>query len=81
MKNALQSPLFLEDIRHAKKALIVFIGGVDFLNMLEMNEAANFLDELRQADCDDITLWQVDVDEPFDKDSVAAFVLATNFKK
>lgn len=74
-------PLFLEDIRHAKKALIVFIGGVDFLNMLEMNEAATFLNELRQADWNDITLMPVDVYEPFDKDGVAACVLATNFEK
>ena len=78
VKNALQSPLFIEDIRHAKKALLVFFGGVEFLNMLEMNEAFTFLDELRQADWG-YTLWQVDVDEPFDKDGVAAFVLATNF--
>ena len=80
VKKALKSPLFIEDIRHAKKVLLVFVGKIDFLNMLEMNEAANFLDELRQADWD-ITLWQVDLDEPFDKDGMAAFVLATNFKK
>ena len=79
VKNALKSPLFIEDIRYAKKALLVFVGGVDFLSMLDMNEASTFLDELRQADGDDITLWQVDVDEPFDKDGVAAFILATKF--
>ena len=80
VKKALKSPLFIEDIRHAKKALLVFVGKTEFLNMLEMNEAATFLDELRQADWD-ITLWQVDLDETFDKDGVAAFVLATNFEK
>ncbi len=80
VKKALKSPLFIEDIGKAKKVLLVFFGRIEFLNMLQMNEAASFLDELRQADWD-ITLWQVDVDETFDKDGVAAFILATNFEK
>lgn len=81
VKKALQSPLFIDDIRHAKKVLLVFIDGIEYLNMLEMNEAATFLNELRQADWNDITLMPVDVYEPFDKDGVAACVLATNFEK
>ena len=81
VKKALKSPLFIEDIAKAKKCLLVFVGSIDFLNMLQMNEAATFLDKLRKANGDDITLWQVDVDEPFDKDGVAACVLATDFIK
>ena len=77
VKKALKSPLFIEDIRHAKKALLVFVGKSEFLNMLLMNEAATFLDELRQADWD-YTLWQVDIDETAGQ-GVTAFVLATNF--
>ena len=81
VKKALKSPLFIEDIAKAKKCLLVFVGSIDFLNMLQMNEAATFLNKLRKANGDDITFWQVDLDEPFDKDGVAAFVLATDFKK
>ena len=82
VKNALNSSLFIEDIGKAKKALLVFVGKTEFLNMLEMNEAANFLDKLYQPeDSWDYTLWQVDADAPFDKDGVAAFVLATKFEK
>ena len=84
VKNALKSPLFIEDIGKAKKTLLVFFGNYEFLNMLQMNEAANFLYELKQQ-ADELLdfdfLWQVDTDEPFDKDGVAAFVLATNFKE
>ena len=49
--------------------------------MLQMNEAATFLNKLRKANGDDITLWQVDLDEPFDKDGMAACVFATDFKE
>ena len=80
VKNALKSSLFIEDIRKAKKALLVFFGNYEFLLMLEMNEAANFLyDELRQSE-DNYVLWQVDPDESA-ADGVAAFVLATDFIK
>ena len=78
VKNALKSPLFLEDIRHAKKALLVFIGGVDFLNMLEANEASTFLDELMYPADDWRCLLQVDVDETA-TDGVTAFIFATKF--
>ena len=81
VKKALKSPLFIEEIGKAKKVLLVFFGRTEFLSMLQMNEAASFLNELRQADGDDITLWQVDLDEPFDKDGVAAFILATDFEE
>lgn len=79
-KKALQSPLFIEDIGKAKKALLVFFGNYEFLSMLEMNEADSFLGgELRQSeDLWNGTLWQVDADETA-KDGVAAFVLATDF--
>ncbi len=78
VKKALKSPLFIEDIGKAKKALLVFIGGVDFLNMLEANEASTFLDELMYPADDWRCLLQVDVDETA-ADGVTAFIFATNF--
>jgi len=80
VKNALKSPLFIEDIGKAKKALLVFFGNYEFLSMLEMNEAASFLDKLYQPeDSWTYTVWQVNPDETA-ADGVAAFVLATDFK-
>ena len=80
VKNALKSPLFIEEIGKAKKAVLFFIGNYEFLSMLEMNEAATFLyDKLRQSE-DIYVLWQVDADESA-ADGVAAFVLATGFEK
>ncbi len=80
VKNALQSPLFLEDVRHAKKALLVFVGGVNFLNMLEANEASTFLEKLMYPEDDWRCLLQVDVDETA-ADGVTAFIFATDLKK
>ncbi|MBQ6296295.1 MAG: hypothetical protein IJK81_01120 [Selenomonadaceae bacterium] len=80
VKKALKSPLFIEDIRHAKKTLLVFFGKIEFLNMLQMNEAATFLDELMYPADDWRCLLQVDVDETA-ADGVTAFIFATNFEK
>lgn len=84
VKNALKSPLLIEDIGKAKKALLVFFGNYEFLSMIEMNEAHTFLvDKLRQSEKENIwdgTLWQVDAAESF-ADGVTAFILATDFKK
>lgn len=67
VKNALQSPLFLEDIRHAKKVLLVFVVAVrrEFVDMMKINEAGNFLLELFNPDPDDVgaILWQTLIDE------------------
>ena len=78
VKNALQSPLFIEDIGKAKKGLLVFSGGGDFLSMLEANEASTFLDELMYPADGWRLLLQVDVDETA-TDGVTAFIFATNF--
>ena len=51
VKNALKSPLFIEDIGKAKKCLLVFVGNTDSLSMLEANEADTFLNhELSQSE-------------------------------
>ena len=78
VKNALQSPLFIEDIGKAKKGLLVFSGGGDFLSMLEANEASTFLEELMYPEDGWRLLLQVDVDETA-TDGVTAFIFATNF--
>ena len=79
VKNALKSPLFIGEIRHAKKVLLVFVGNLESISMLDANEAANFLYELCQHEYDSgYFLWQVDVDETA-SDDIAAFVLATDF--
>ena len=81
VKKALQSPLFIEDIRQAKKCLLVFVGNLESFSMLEANEASTFLDELRQPeDIWDVTLLQVVHDDAANY-SAMAFVLATNFEK
>lgn len=73
VKNALQSPLFIEDIRHAGKVLLVFVGRREFLNMLEINEAAEFLLELFNPDLEDVgaVLWQRLIDETYADDVCA----------
>ena len=79
VKNALKSPLFIGEIRHAKKVLLVFVGKTESLSMLEANEAAGFLYKLPQHEDDsELVLWQVDTDETAD-DGIAAFVLAADF--
>ena len=80
VKNALKSPLFIEDIRHAKKILLVFVERYEFIHAPEICEAANFLRELSNADPEEVfaILLQADVYETAD-DGVAAFVLATKF--
>ena len=84
VKKALQSPLFLEDIRKAKTLWFVFFGKVDFISMLEIHEAVDFVAEIWRPECaswildDDEILFQVDPDESF-ADGVTAFILATNF--
>lgn len=81
VKNALKSPLFIEDIRQAKKCLLVFVGNLESFSMLEANEAANFLYELRQPkDIWDVTLLQVVHDDAANYSSMT-FVLATDFEK
>ena len=82
VKNALKSPLFIEDIGKAKKVLLAFVGNVEFLIMLEANEAATFLDnELPQSEnIFDGVLFQV-VRDDNSPDGVTAFVLATNFEE
>jgi len=84
VKNALQSPLFIEEIGKAKKVLLVFVVKKrrEFVNMLQINEAANFLLKLFNPDPENVfaILWQTLIDETFG-DSVTAFVLATNFEK
>lgn len=44
VKNALQSPLFIEDIRHAGKVLLVFVMKIrrEFVDMIKINEVAFF---------------------------------------
>lgn len=80
VKNALKSPLFIEDIRHAKKILLVFVARYEFIHAPEICEVAIFLRELSNADPEDAfaILRQADVYETAD-DGVAAFVLATKF--
>jgi len=80
VKNALKSPLFIEDIRHAKKILIVFVVRYEFLSGREAAEASIFLRELSNIDPEEAfaILWQADVYETA-ADGVAAFVLATKF--
>ena len=80
VKNALKSPLFIEDIRRAKKFLLVFVVRYEFLNAREINEASIFLRELSNADPEAAfaSLRQADVYETA-ADGVAAFVLATKF--
>ncbi|MBQ6130763.1 MAG: hypothetical protein IJL12_00235, partial [Selenomonadaceae bacterium] len=82
VKNALKSPLFIEDIGKAKKCLLVFVGNTDSLSMLEANEADTFLNhELSQSEnIWDGTLFQV-VSDDTANDGVTAFVLATKFEK
>ncbi|MBR4382378.1 MAG: hypothetical protein IKP64_02350, partial [Selenomonadaceae bacterium] len=53
VQNALKSPLFIEDIRHAKKILLVFVVRYEFLNAPEASEASIFLRELSDADPED----------------------------
>ena len=80
VQNALKSPLFIEDIRHAKKILLVFVERYEFINGREINETAQFLWELSNADPEDAfaILRQADVYETA-ADGVTAFVLATKF--
>ena len=81
VKNALKSPLFIEDIRQAKKCLLVFVGNLESFSMLEANEADTFLNELRQPkDIWDGTLLQVIHDDTANYNAMA-FVLATKFEK
>lgn len=82
VKNALQSPLFIEDIGKAQKVLLVFVVNKrrEFVNMLQVNEAVQFLYELFNSASEDYLpiLRQVLIDET-SADGVTAFVLATNF--
>lgn len=79
VKNALKSPLFIEDIGKAEKALLVFVGNLESFSMLEANEAFTFLYELRQPEgIWDIILWQVVHDDAANYSSIA-FVFATDF--
>ena len=80
MKNALKSPLFIEDIRRAKKILIVFVVRYEFLSGREAAEASIFLRELSNIDPEEAfaSMWQADVYETA-ADGVTAFVLATKF--
>ena len=75
-------PLFIEDIRQAKKCLLVFVGNLESFSMLEANEAATFLGgELRQSEnILDGVLLQVVHDDTANY-SAMAFVLATDFIK
>lgn len=80
VKKALKSPLFTEEIRKAKRSLLVFVGNDEILSIMEINEAAEFLNELLQP-ADDFCsiLWQVDIDET--SDGIKTFVLATDFNE
>lgn len=82
VKNALQSPLFIEDIGKAQKVLLVFVVKKrrEFVNMLQAIEAAVFLYQFFNPASEDYLdiLWQVLIDET-SADGVTAFVLATNF--
>ena len=81
VKKALKSPLFIEDIRQAKKCLLVFVGNLESFSMLEANEAANFLYERFNSDTEDFYVpWQVVHDDAANYSSMA-FVLATDFEK
>lgn len=83
VKNALKSPLFIEDIRQAKKCLLVFVGNLESFSMLEANEAANFLYERFNSDTEDLYNWvplQVVHDDAANYSSMT-FVLATDFEK
>ena len=80
VKKALKSPLFIEDIGKAKKILLVFVVRNELVDLMKMQEAATFLDELINPDPEDSfpILFQILIDETFG-DGVTAFVLATNF--
>lgn len=82
VKNALQSPLFIEDIGKAQKVLLVFVVKKrrEFVNMSQAIEAAVFLYQFFNPASEDYLdiLWQVLIDETY-ADGVTAFVLATNF--
>ena len=82
VKNALQSPLFIEDIGKAQKVLLVFVVKKrrEFVNMLQAIEAAVFLYQFFNPASEDYLdiLWQVLIDET-SADGVTAFVLVTNF--
>ena len=82
VKNALQSPLFIEDIGKAQKVLLVFVVKKrrEFVNMSQAIEAAVFLYQFFNPASEDYLdiLWQVLIDET-SADGVTAFVLATNF--
>lgn len=81
VKNALKSPLFIEDIRRAKKSLLVFVGNLESFYMLEANEAATFLERFTPNHGNIFNfIWQVVSDEAANYSSMA-FVLATNFKE
>ena len=82
VKNALKSPLFIEAVGKAKKGLLVFFGNNEFLSMMDVNEAADFLNGelLQSGDIFDGILWQV-VSNETANDGVTVFVLATNFEK
>ena len=82
VKKALKSPLFIEDIGKAKKALLIFVMRRDFVNVLAAIDAANFLCELFNPDPEDVwpVLFQIIIDETV-SDGVTAFVLATKFEK
>ena len=87
VKKALKSPLFIEDIRKAKKILLVFVMRRELyigksISAMGLDEAVTFLDELIDPDPEDSfpILFQVLFDETFG-DGVTAFVLATNFEK
>ena len=87
VKKALKSPLFIEDIRKAKKILLVFVMRRELyigksISAMGLDEAVTFLDELINPDPEDSfpILFQVLFDETFG-DGVTAFVLATNFEK
>lgn len=78
VKNALQYPLFVEDIGKAKKGLLIFVVKQESVNTMKVIEAAAFLEELMYPEDDWRLLLQVLIDETY-CDGVTAFVLATNF--
>ncbi len=60
----------------AKTVWFVFFGQVDFISMMEINDAIDFSADNRHPECD--ILCQVDIDANF-ADGVTAFILATKF--
>ena len=75
VKKALKSPLFIEDIGKAKKILLVFVVRNELVDLMKMQEAAEFLLKLFNPDPEDSfpILFQVLIDETFGN-GVTAFV-------